>query len=83
MKKREIKTKCAKKFRTPKTMLSWYDSEDHIAYHYLVALNRNYCANYRVLASYHVDMHVPHPVATAIGALDDLTHQIKDKCLFS
>ena len=83
MKKHEIKTKCTKKFRTPRTMLSWYDSEEHTAYHYLVAINRNYSTNYRVLASYHVDMHVPHPVATAVGALDDLTHQIKDKCLFS
>ena len=81
--KHEIKTDCSKKMRTPKTMLIWYDSENQVTYHYLISCNRNYHNNYRKLASYHVDMKAFHAVATAIGALDDLTRQRKDDCTLS
>ena len=73
----KIKTNCSKKMVAPKTVLSWYDTEDLVTGYCLVSCNRNHRNNYRKLAEFYADMHAMHSISACIGALDNATRNAK------
>ena len=87
MKDKEIKVTIAKRrYKTPVTVLSEIDPENHSTVHVIASLNHNYRCGYRELARMTVASKYYDVVNTAIESLDRITHRKdfdKDRSIFS